>query len=74
MAKISIEDIKVLSSEDILQFTLVENVEDLPEGKIKNYILSGKEDFSMSNKFNRVESLMMREVFKRFINGKLCSK
>lgn len=72
MAKISKQDLVHLSNSEIkLCFTTEDNTK-LPS-PVKEFVEGGKDTFTMGNRINRVESLMINIIVDRFINGQLSS-
>lgn len=64
------EDLEHLTSNEIKQSYLTDDVEMLPN-PIKDYVIAGKLDFTMGNRLNRVEKLLNLIVVERFIKGTL---
>lgn len=65
-------DIENLTNEELRVFFFTENIEDSrTPAIIKDYVLQGKETFSMGERINEVEKIIMTVVTERFISGEI---
>lgn len=71
MAQITQKELEHLSNEEIRQFYKTEHIDDCKIPVIKDYVLKGKENFTMSNRINRVEALLNNIIVKRFFNNEI---
>ena len=71
MAKISKKDLEFLSSEQIKEFYTTENMTQFHISPIKEYIESGKDNYELGARINRVEKLLNIIVVERFVRGTL---
>lgn len=70
MAKISKTDLIGLTNTEIKKVLTSENISDAPM-VIREYVEEGKETYTMGNRINRVEKLLMEIIVDRFIKGEL---
>lgn len=71
MAQISKNDLEFLTSEQIKMFYKSENTTQFNVSPIKEYFESGKDNYTLANRINRVEKLLNLIVVERFIDGSL---
>lgn len=71
-ATINMSDIEKLSNDELRVFFLAEDIED-PRTPfvIQNYVLQGKETFTMGDRINEVEKLIMTVITDRFVKGEI---
>jgi len=72
MAKISKQDLIHLSNSEIKLCFTTEDRNKFPS-PVKEFVDGGKDTFTMGNRINRVEKLMMNIIIDRFLNGQLSS-
>lgn len=70
MAQITKESLKYLSSQQIKDFFLHEDIKDLPS-PIKEYVEGGKASGMIGSRLNRVQRILGIIVLERFINDTL---
>lgn len=63
-------DLDNMSNDDIKKAFKVEDYTQMPS-PIKEYIVAGKESFTMGPRSNHVEKLLMQIVVDRFLDGRL---
>lgn len=68
MAKITREDLEVLTSAQIKRFYEMEDVLKYDISPIKEYIREGKTDNTIGNRINRVKNLLTLIVVDRFLD------
>lgn len=72
MAQITKEDLEHLTSDEIRNFfTDDDSTLSKQPSVIRNYVLKGKENFTMGNRFCRIEHLLTTIITERFINKTL---
>jgi hypothetical protein len=71
MAQITKEKLNHLTSDEIKQFYLCENISDYKVNPINKYVLDGKDSYEMGSRINRVERILNLIIVERFINGNL---
>jgi hypothetical protein len=72
MAKISKADLIGLTNSEIKLCFTTEDISKMPKA-IREYVEEGKETYTMGNRINRIENLMMQIIVDRFIKGELDS-
>jgi len=72
MATISKQDLIHLSNSEIKLCFTTEDINKFPS-PVKEFVEGGKDTFTMSNRINRVEKLLMNIIVDRFLNGQLDS-
>jgi hypothetical protein len=72
MGKLNRKDLEDFTDAEIKQFYNIENIDDLPDGKVKDFIISGLDNssFSLSQKITRVRNLLNNIIVDRFLNNK----
>jgi hypothetical protein len=70
---IDIKYLEKLTDSELKSFFITENTEDFSDdgriGEIKRYILSGKQNFTMGEKINKIERLAILVVVDRWLNS-----
>lgn len=72
MAKITVEDLEHLTTEELRSTYIIEDWRKLQlSEKVMDYLKEGAEIYDLSNRLNRLESLTNKIVIKRFAENKL---
>ena len=71
MVKIKKEDLINLSSDEIKQFFEVEHYQDIKNTIIKEYVSGGKDTYTIGDRINRIEKILMIIIVERFLSNTL---
>lgn len=73
MKTLDIKDLVHLTDTQLLEFCNCESTDKLSDSVLKEYILAGRETFTMGERINHLEKLTMIIIVERFKSGLLIS-